>query len=392
MGTAVRQTSAFFASPRRAYRLLFLALVVVTAFGIGTAVLIAILPRGESVMVWREGLGCTVRPPIVANLLSDGDVNLILEADSLAITEYELQVATPGAPFAAESSVTQLRVTAVGWPARFLCVAWDDRDDSDDSDDSEPTGDVGFKLAPGVWATVLWRALVFDLVVWGVTTIALLILARTGATRRVRVAVRAATFGMWITLLIAWLALLTTTSAVQRVFSSPVTFAEAHGVAPAEPSVPGTTFVGARRWNPMLAQVDWMFLAQPSTDRAGVVVSSGAIATLGFPFGALRDREWVWEASRLRNPELGRWRTACWILRTPPSSFGFLADWIVWGVVCFGVMTFPTAIRRLRRTRRAQCPACGYRRTTSAERCSECGVRFPTTWHALAFPNDDALT
>ncbi len=382
----MRGVSAKLSRSKRARVPWLIALCLTLGFFIENAVLVAIFPRGESVAVWRKGLGGTVPPPIVADMMPAGGAIQVLEADSLAITEYKLQLATADELSVADPNGSQLQVTAVGWPARFLRLAWDN------GVHEKQVGDSGPRLASGGGATILWRELMFDLVVWGVTGIALLTLARVSIGRRTRIALRAAGAGMWITLLLAWLAPLLTLIEIHRVTFSPATLAAKHGVSPTAPTVSWTTFVGNHRRGVMLVQVDWMYCSEGATDLVSDVVSSGAITTLGFPLGALQARDCVWGAARLRNPELSPWRHACWILRTPPAGVGFVADWMVWGLVCFAAMTAPSAIRRVCRARRAQCLACAYPRTPSAERCSECGAGFKLSWLDVVFPGDEDLS
>lgn len=60
-----------------------------------------------------------------------------------------------------------------------------------------------------------------------------------------------------------------------------------------------------------------------------------------------------------------------------PLVPGFFADAAIYGAAWFFLLATPGFVRRRRRLRRGQCPACGYPRSPTSPVCTECGRSTP---------------
>ncbi|MDA1106666.1 MAG: zinc ribbon domain-containing protein, partial [Planctomycetota bacterium] len=188
----------------------------------------------------------------------------------------------------------------------------------------------------------------------------------------------------WLTLALVSLPPLIAPPFRGYVFLYPSDFTEVTGVSPSLPLYKGDgwpetyKFSGQVDQSLLTKQVVWVFYDKPATDQPGVVLTSGAIVTLGFPVGALVGREMLWDYHfRKTLGEVNLWRYALRIMRTPPSLIGFPVDSAFWASAYLVLMATPasiTHIRRVRRVRRGACPDCGYPRKSGSDQCSECGA------------------
>ena len=322
---------------------------------IGSALLAAVLPRGDEVTVWRAGDAAAIAPAALSAPLPASAAEVV-ESDSLVVTHY---VVRGDSPNPTDSTQPLLTVTTMGAPFRWLQITWD-----------------------GAWSvTILWTELIVTIAVWGVALLAFFGSLQAGVGRRARMVIRATALGMGLTLTLAWLPPLIATPSYWTVFLSRSGFIEKLGVSPSEPHG-YKKFVGRWIHSPPFNQIVWVFFDEPVNDRPEVVLSSGAITTLGFPVGALVGRELLWDGLGLKTPGLSRWQFALRVMRTPPSPIGFPLDTALWASACLVLMATPasiTHIRRVRRIRRGECPDCGYPRKSGSVECSECGARSRTT-------------